>query len=217
MFWAKRRSLLGAATLSLCCAVSLAHAQDAPSPQEPPGVVVSIPDGVSVPGMNKAQLERLEFALRGYEYFPSRAELDQIAPAATVSKALRGFAKNLQASPMIRTRAVDALGYYRDADTVVYLRGLALSPLSDGLSKAEHRVALSVKHHAIMSFAKSAGQASLGDLSALAAPGHDMQLRLTAIHAIAKNLGAPGKVVLEELAASDGDKVIQRELRKFVR
>ncbi len=156
--------------------------------------------------------ERVEFLLSGYEYFPSREDLDKVALAGEMTPVLQVISVDDAAPPSMRSRAVDALGFYDDEATIVHLRKLALKE-TDGLPRKKLRSARARRYHAITSFARAAGEQALGDLQGLM-EHKDVQVQLSAISAIGKHCGAPGKEVLKTRQGIEQDQVILRELRK---
>lgn len=226
-----RGALWASSVLAVCIGVHAAHAQqpgEAGSQDRAP--VVTGSDGgeggkldvgdakVPTTAMSDAQVrERVEFLLSGYEYFPTRADLDGVAVAERMAPLLRDLSVDVSKSPVLNNRAVNALAYYQDADTIAHLRTLALTPASQVTSDRKRlRAARSRRYQAIVSYARAAGEQSLGDMEVLMA-ADDLQIRLSAISATGKHLGKKGKGVLETLLASETDPVVLRELNKHVR
>lgn len=201
------------------CSTAYAQQNDAPASQDADAPVVvdgpkidanDTPPAV-VPGEQTVR-ERVEFLLSGYEYFPTRSDLDDVAIAAQMTPVLQAISVDGAMAPTMKSRAVDALGYYEDEATVVHLRKLALTE-TVGLPRKELRAARALRYHAITSFARAAGADALGDLQGLMS--HDeMQVQLSAISAIGKHCGGEGKQTLQARQDTEQDQVVLRELRK---
>jgi len=199
-------------TLLLAGATSTALAQDhEPTKTNLPSTTTDAGQGVSDAVLTK----KLTFMLSGYEYFPSRKDLDGLASADVVTAKLRTFADDTSMRPSLRLRAVDALGYYDDEATVAYLRALVDRP-TETLPTDQQRVGNLVRHHAIVALAKAVGPDALDDLEPFL-KGDDLQLRLTAINAIGKHGGKAGHTLLEKLLKNEDNPAALREIRKFVR
>lgn len=159
--------------------------------------------------------ERVEFLLSGYEYFPTRADLDGVALAEQMAPILRAMSVDTKLSPTLNNRAVNALAYYQDDETIAHLRTLALTDTSK-LDRKLLRAARSKRYQAIVSYAKAAGEQSLGDMEVLMGDS-DVQIQLSAISATGKHLGEKGKELLRARKASEQDPILLRELGKHVR
>ncbi len=164
---------------------------------------------------NQTPQQRLEFLLSGYHYFPSKADLDAIAKDDEMAKMLRILAEDNKARVMVRSRAVDALAYYSDEATVGFLTHVMKRDPKDADPK-DARLVKSMKHHAIMSIAKSLEDKSIAPLE-YALTHDDHQIRMTAISAIGKHAGEAGKVRLGKLAETEKNIYVQKELRKYVK
>ena len=171
---------------------------------------------VPTTAMSDAQVrERVELLLSGYEYFPTREDLDGVAVAERMAPLLRALSQDTTLSPMLCNRAVNALAYYQDEDTIAHLRALAMTDTSK-VERKRQRAARAMRHQAIMSYAKAAGEVALGDMEVLMADS-DTQIQLSAISATGKHLGEQGKEALRARKATERDPVIVRELDKHVR
>lgn len=195
-----------------------AVAQDAPTPtvspvEEPVGAAVPTPTPTQTPAASLA--DRIAFLLSGYEFFPTRADLDAAGPAGQVAPLLRGFATDLDARPTLRLRAVDALGYYDDPATIELLTRLAQDPPAADLPRKKLRTAGLVRHHAISSLATARAGEAVPVLEQLLA-ADDVQIVLTVVDALGKHCGAPGRAVLTNLVDSTADAVVRREARRWV-
>lgn len=158
---------------------------------------------------------RVIFLLSGFEYFPTRAHLDEVASAEEVSAVLRSLATDPAGRPTQRLRAVDALGYYDDAETVALLTSYVGGLPTDGLTRHQLRTANLLQHHAITSLAKSQRGESVGTLEPILA-GDDLQLTLTAVHALAKHGQKAGLAALKSLRDNTSDLRLKREIAKWV-
>jgi hypothetical protein len=208
--------LLGAALVIGLLATPALSQQAQPGPVTGPvvGPIVNTPDPDAA-ARRDALNKRLTFLLSGYEYFPDRATLDKEGAEAEVVAALLGFVRDAQARPTLRTKAIDALGYYNVAASVEALRPLALTPLAAGLPIEEERVQSSMRHHAIMSLARAAGEQAVPWLKPLLSDA-DLQLQLTAVSALGKHGGAAGRAELTALKKTATHPILLRELRKHV-
>lgn len=159
--------------------------------------------------------ERLKFLLSGYEYFPTRADLDAVAGPEVVVATLLGFAADEDARTTLRLRAVDALGHYDSPESVAYLGALVGSSL-DALPRKQLRVRSLLKHHAITSLARTRTKAAVPRIAAVLA-ADDVQLRLTAIHALGTHGGDDGRAVLRSHLDLEKSDFVRRELRKWLR
>lgn len=188
-----------------------AAAQDAP--ETTPPQVVPTPVKAQAPSTDAAA--RVSFLLSGYEFFPTREDLDKVGDAATITAILASLVEDKDARPSLRTRAVDALGLYDDDVTATLLAHLATTPVGD-LPRRELRTATLIQHHAITSLARSRRAQSVVVLEALLT-SDDTQIRLSAINAIGKFGGKDGQRVLGEFAPRTKTPVEKRELAKWVR
>jgi hypothetical protein len=170
---------------------------------------------VSKPAAQGSVEERLAFSLSGYEYFPKRAELDQIADAATIVGLLLKMASDEAGRPMLRLRAVDALGLYQDEAARAQLKVWALGELPKDLVIEEERMRSSVRHRAIMGVARSMGEGATPVLKPLL-KHEDLQIQLTTVSALGSYGGESGRAELARLKTSEKDPILLRELRKHV-
>ena len=103
---------------------SSAGAQETPKPSVPVPAVPAVPEEpapVTAEVPQQSVKDRLAFLLSGYEYFPTRADLDVVGSPDVVAAELRGMALDETGRPSLRLRATDALGYYGDAESVTLL------------------------------------------------------------------------------------------------
>jgi hypothetical protein len=161
----------------------------------------------------KASAEsRLTFALSAYHAFPTRAELDDIADAKTITRLLRQFATAGDTRPSMKTRALDAMGYYDDATTRAFLVEVIEQPESVGTSA---RVADLMRHHAITSLARAHGDGALGTLTPLL-DHDDLQIRLTTVVSLGKHGGEQAHRRLAKLRRDADNRMIIRQIDKYV-
>ncbi len=180
----------------------------------PPPVEVPTPPVTATPPTSVVA-DRLTFLLSGYEYFPTRVDLDAVGSADEIAAQLRTFALDEAARPSLRLRAVDALGYYDDEATVALLTRLCTEPPQPDLERRKLRTAGLLQHHAITALARAKRADAVPVLETVFAT-HDTQLTLTAVHALGKHGGEEGRAALARLAEQSQDKMVTRELRKWV-
>lgn len=158
---------------------------------------------------------RVTFLLSGFEFFPTRKDLDAVASAPVMTTILKRFVADTDGSPMTRFRAVDALGMYSEADVGKFLLSYASAPdkIADD---AELRSRETMRHRAMIAYAKSQGETGNEALIAMLKDS-DLQIRLTAISALGKHGGPEAIKHLRTLKEQDTHHAIQRELHKFVR
>lgn len=214
-----RASFVAAALLVGSIPASGSFAQEAGQPvPEVPTATTTPETATPAPEQTVPQQsveERLLFLLSGYEYFPTREDLDEVAKADVVVAALLGFAADEDRRNTLRLRAIDALGLYDHPDAVAYLGALVADPL-DKLSRKQLRVGTLMKHHAITSLARARKEAAVPQIAPILA-SEDVQLRLTAISALGKHGGRSGRAALSALQKTEKSDFVQRELRKWVR
>jgi hypothetical protein len=227
-----RRSLQFVFISLVTLSVGLATAQQVPDPTGAPtpgaGTVTPSPDPAGQPTAaptpktdtqdkpdTQSLRERVEFALSGYEYFPTRDDLDKIGDPADVAAVLQDIVRDADASAMHRLRAVDALGFYDLPQVADFLRSLTQgAKAADIEASARHGVLM--QHHAITALARSQRGKSVGDLEQFLT-GSDLQLKLTAIVALGKHGREDGRERLRTLVASDDDRLVQREAKKYLK
>ncbi|MGM0558337.1 MAG: HEAT repeat domain-containing protein [Myxococcota bacterium] len=155
---------------------------------------------------------QLVFALSAYHAFPTRAELDDIADPSTITRLLRRFATSDETRPSMKTRAVDALGFYDDDTTREFLEEIIDRPESVGTSA---RVADLMRHHAITSLARAHGDAAVETLAPLL-DADDFQIRMTTVVSLGKHGGARAHERLRELRRETDDRMMTRQIDKYV-
>ncbi|MEM1348240.1 MAG: HEAT repeat domain-containing protein [Myxococcota bacterium] len=158
--------------------------------------------------------ERLKFLLSGYEYFPERAELERLGDDATMTSLLVTLARDEAARPMLRTRAVDALGYYDHDTSTAYLSALTRTSTAR-LPVKKRRVASSMRHHAIMALGQAMGARALDALAPLLGDD-DLQIQMTAAASIGRYTGKAGTPLLTKALEEATHPALRRELQKHL-
>lgn len=214
----------------LLAAPLAAQTTDAPSgPEVPVTQPAGDPDVSATPSPNPVERpamparpanpdelrERIVFLLSGYEFFPTRDDLDQAGEPAAVAAILIDLVRDKDARGMHRLRAVDALGFYELPRAAGFLRSLTRGAAAADLEASARHSAL-MQHHAITALARSQRGESVAALEPFLV-GDDLQLKLTAVVALGKHGKDPGRERLRALLASDDNQHVQREARKFVR
>ena len=156
--------------------------------------------------------QRIVVLLSGFEYFPTKADLEQGTDEAAVSALLQQLVSDASERPLVRTKAVDALGYYADEESRELLLGLARTPVN----VTEDRLGDSMRHHAITSLAKSQKDRAVGDLKPLL-EDPDIQIRLSAVVALGKHAQQAARPVLLERLSLERNDTVTRELERYVR
>lgn len=188
---------------------------EAPAEQTPEIIDEKTPTPSKAEVPERSAEERVVFLLSGYEYFPTRADLDAVAPAEEISALLRAMAEDEDRRPTQRLRAVDALGHYDDEVTVELLTRIATSAPKKELRGRKARTANLLQHHAITSLAKSLDEEAVPALTPLL-DSDDLQIQLTVIHALGKHGGKPARTKLAALKRRTDNSVIRRELARWV-
>ncbi|MFU8805362.1 MAG: HEAT repeat domain-containing protein [Bradymonadaceae bacterium] len=160
--------------------------------------------------------KRLEFLLSGYEYFPTRETLDEVAEAPVIIKLLQTMAHEDELRPTLRLRAVDALSLYGgegEEVTQFLLAVIALNP--DAVERSQLRVVRLMRHRAMNSVAKIKGDEAAQHLVPFL-DDEDLQIRLTAISALGQFGGSAGQKALRDLKTKDTNPAVQREINKHL-
>ncbi len=153
------------------------------------------------------------FWLSGYHGGPTRAQLDALGTPAHITAELRRLAGDAALRPTLRLRALDALGLYSDAATTAFVRRVVDAPRA--LAEHHPRVAALLRQHALLSYARIRGPASVAQLARFVG-ADDLQLRLTAVVALGRYGGAAGRDQLQALRAHIDDPVVFAKVNKFV-
>ncbi len=159
--------------------------------------------------------QRITFLLSGYEFFPTRDDLDKAGDPSAVAAVLQDIVRDQDATAMHRLRAVDALGFYDLPQVAGFLRKLTRGAKAAEVSASARHSSL-MQHHAITALARSQRDESVTDLEPFLA-GSDLQLKLTAIVALGKHGKDNGRQRLRTLIESDEHRLVQREARKYLK
>lgn len=157
--------------------------------------------------------DRLLGELSGYEYVPTREDLDKIATGTEMEQLLLSIARDGNV-PMQQTRAIAVLGYYDTPAVVAFLNRVAHDPngkepkganlgLTDGM-------VVGLQHEAIGAVAratKSECVKYLGDLL----KSEDLQLQLTTVVALGRHGGEAGRVAIRELLKGKQHPLVEEE------
>lgn len=166
---------------------------------------VDAEQGADVQRLEGEDVDKVLLLLSGYDYFPTRADLERVSPRAV--EILIAFAQDEAALPSLRTRALDALGFFSDDFTsaVYFETVLAAGALEDVFAQ-----------HAINACMKAHGQRALPwVVGYLEAP--EIQTRLSAIHAIGEFGGLEGRDVLKLRKPLERDVFVLKTVERFTR
>lgn len=164
----------------------------------------------------KAELlhKKLEILLSGFEYFPTREDLDKVAPPKFVASYLMKTADDIARRPSLRVRAIDALGFYKMDHVALFLKA-KIEIKSTVKDRIERRTQKRMRAHAITSFAKAFGREGLNYLKKLA-ESEDLNIKLSAIYGIGKHGGKPGLEILKVLRPKEKNQSALGAYRKFL-
>ena len=203
-----------------------APTQQGPAPELPPlGQPSSSSASSTTLTPNPAQpaqplMERLVFVLSGYDYFPTRPQLDALAPTAQLGAALLLIAQDEAATPSLRLRALDAMGYYADHEPLWRHLESLVGQQTPPADLQQLRLWRAMRRHAVLSLARARGAQAAPTLAPLLAADQDFQLQMTAISALGKHGGEPGKRALRALRARGQrqalDPLITQELERYL-
>ena len=156
------------------------------------------------PVATEAQRSKITFMLAGYEYFPTRAELEAVTPAAPA--VLAQLSQDETQLPSLRVRAIDALGLFSD-DPVAALH--FESVLAAGsLEEAYLR-------HSLTSSLKAFGPRALPWVEPYLAH-NDLVTRVDAAYALQRFGGLDGVELLRLRKSVESDPFVRGELTKLV-
>jgi hypothetical protein len=129
--------------------------------------------------------KKVEVLLSGYDFFPTRSQLEAATPLAKFS--LIQIAGDVNRKKSIRVRAVDALGYFKDDPTVAeYFETTLANQPTDGY----------FLRHTITAALKSCETRAVPWVEPILR-GQDLQAKLSAVHGLAKFGGLDGQRLLE--------------------
>ncbi len=176
---------------------------------------VSTPAVVKVPVMDhaallrakvtQAQIDKVKLLLSGYEFFPTREDLERATPMA--AQVLMHIAEDEEALPSMRLRAVDALGFFQKEDKVALYFEAAL--------QQEHREAVYLRH-TVTSSLRAFGQQALPWVQPFLTH-QNLQVRLSAVHALGRFGGDEGLGMLRVQHDLEQDVFVREQLQKFIR
>lgn len=170
---------------------AFAAAQDSAGPDLPVGVSVEAESA-----------ERLAFLLSAYHELPARAEFEAVPDA---QKILSTWATD-RTAPLRQKRSLEALGYFADATTLA----IYTSVLNDPQTR------VGARHQTILLVGTHFGVAGL-DLLGRYLEADDVQLRLSAVDAIARTNTDRGFALLEERAETEPNKTVLERIEKLGR
>ncbi len=195
-----RRIVMSILVAVVGLAASIAVAQDARKPAPKVAEVAKVQRPITPEAVDKVKL-----LLSGYDYFPTREDLERATPRAY--EVLFQIASDEAALPSARTRALDALGLFdAKAEVAVFLE----------TSLAEARFEGIYLRHAVTSSMKAFGPSALPWVTPYL-NHQDLQLRLSAIHAVGHFGGDDGKVMLREVDRLERDQLVKSQIKRFVR
>lgn len=219
-----KRTILTLLVLAITSLSTAAMAQEAgevgTAPQLPVGTTPVKVDETPKPAVEKPKTtadlrKRVTFLLSGYEFFPTRDDLDKTGSPADVIAVLEDIVRDADAKAMHRLRAIDALGFYEEDAAADLLRDLTQGTEAAKVEASARHSAL-MQHHAITALARSQREKSVTDLEPFLA-GSDLQLKLTAVVALGKHGKDAGRDRLRTLVESDSNELVQREAKKYLR
>jgi hypothetical protein len=175
-------------SLALCLVVgfgAVAVAQDAPEATD-------------------AQRSTITFMLSGYEYFPTRADLEAVTPAAP--QVLAALSQDEAQLPSLRVRAIDALGLFSDDPVAaLHFEGVLAT---GGLEETYLR-------HSLTSSLKAFGPRALPWVEPYLAHA-DVVTRVDAAYALQRFGGDDGVELLRLRKSAESDPFVRGELTKLV-
>jgi hypothetical protein len=148
-------------------------------------------------------VDKVKLMLSGYEYFPTKEDLVRVSPRAF--EVLDDIARDETALPSMRTRALDALGLYEGKAEVALILEQIL---------AEERLKDVFLRHAVTSSMKAFGNHALPWVAPYL--NHkDVQLRLSAVHAVGHFGGELGQEVLLQRVEIERDELVIERIKRF--
>jgi hypothetical protein len=165
-----------------------------------------VPEMVDVTALDSETLSRVVLLLSGYEYFPSSEDL--LAVTDDPVPYLLAIAYDVEGEylPFHRHRAVAALAYYPSDFTHAHLVYLLESPDTPELTR----------HHVINALAMGWGEAALADLEPFLFDD-DLQLRLTAVHALGTISTEASLQLLENVAEIERSEIVRERIQRMLR
>ncbi len=203
--------LLIISAITLCSVTGFAQEISDPLvPFQPPVDTKEIQDK----GNMISTAERVRVLLSGYEYFPSRQDLDKVGGADLIVEVLESFAEDRSQRPSLRLRAIDALGFYNSQRVQVFLRATIERKINADDKPVSKRTLRLMQSHAITSYAKAFKKNGLVFLKTLAESG-STDTKISAIYGIGKHCGDEGRSVIAELKKSESNRAVLTAIGKF--
>lgn len=159
--------------------------------------------------------ERVVFLLSGYEFFPTRADLDRIGTPAQLIPLLDTLLADTSTREVLKLRVVEALGLYAEPQAHAPLIRIVRAE-TRRLQPEDRRFATALRHRAISALARGAQGASLPTLAPLL-DHDDLQLRLSTIIALGKHARPAADAALTARLKKATEPVELKALRRFVR
>lgn len=145
-------------------------------------------------------LEHITLLLSGYEYFPTAADLQAVTPDPVPY--LVELSSRDEGLPVHRHRAVAALAYFPGESVQQYLDYLLTSPHTPEL----------MRHHVMNALVTGFGEASLPVIEPFLANA-DVQLRLTAVNAVATIATPAAATVLEHCLSLEQSELVRERIQ----
>ncbi len=177
------------------------HAHDAPKPGAKPDVAAPAQTPESEAAQHK---ERIRFLLSGYEYFPSRADLEKVTPDAPTI--LMEFANAPGELPSTRLRALDALGLFEQDNRVA---SFFETMLAQGKNQEKYL------RHAITSSLKACGTQALPWVQPYL-QHTDTQMRISAVYALGRLGGKEGVAMLRTHQGLETNATVKAQMSRFL-
>ncbi|MDX9719475.1 MAG: HEAT repeat domain-containing protein [Myxococcota bacterium] len=147
---------------------------------------------------------KIKLLLSAHCSFPTRDEL--LAVTDDVASILIELYEDPASIPSLRTRAIDALGWFQEDATANFFEQVLTRP-----ETPEREL-----HHAISAYNKAFGDLAV-PTTVVFLNHSDVQLRLTAVDALGKNGGKAAQAVLLERQAREVDPVVSEKLQRAIR
>ncbi len=146
--------------------------------------------------------QRIRVLLSGYEFFPTRDDLLAVSPVA--SAILIAIYEDEDALPTMRSRAIDALGYFNDDLTSTFFASLL-----------ERHASIDKRHlhHALTAYAKAFGTLSV-EREAIFLEHEDAQIRLTTVTALDEFGGRPALELLKKRVTIEKSPLVLKKLEQ---
>ncbi len=158
----------------------------------------------ATPAPSQAARDQVVMMLSGYEFFPTRAQLEAASPE--VAEILVTLIQDADQLPSLRVRAIDALGLFSDdpVAAIHFERVLAVGEMEETYLR-----------HSLTSSLKAFGPRALPWVQPYMSHA-DMQTRLDAAYATARFGGADGVEMLRLRKSLEKDPFVRDQLTKLV-